>query len=323
LSKRSIGSLLLLFPSAGLCWDLTPPCKSFWDVDAVFTALVLDDGLDHPNATWGNRPARLKVEQIFAGLGDEKEIEIDTGITTECYLRLRKGQRYFIYAKRAEDGGLRTSDCLGTVRLDLAGEDLQFARRLKQGGGAAFLFGATQKNGRGPLAGVEILASGQGKQYRAITDQQGKFKISPVEPGEYEIRAALAGYASQKPAYSHEVHARGCAEVEVNLVTGGRIGGRLTDSMGALARKIQVDLAVLNDDGEPGVIRDVATDDDGRYEFTMVTAGVYAIGVNLAGNPSPEIPFAPTRTKSFPLAEGERLSGADLRLPPKITGTSD
>jgi len=124
LKKCAIG--LLLSPLTGVCWDLAPPCARYWDADAVFTGLAVDDGLDHETATWGNRPAHLMVEHTFFGLREEKEIDIDPGIATECYFQFRKGQRYFIYAKRDASGGLRTSGCLGSVRLDMALEDLQF-----------------------------------------------------------------------------------------------------------------------------------------------------------------------------------------------------
>jgi hypothetical protein len=91
---------LLLSPATGICWNTAVPCARYWEADAVFTGLAVDDGLDHEGSTWGNHPARLVVEQVFFGLQEEKEVEIDPGITTECYFRFRKGLSYFIYAKR-------------------------------------------------------------------------------------------------------------------------------------------------------------------------------------------------------------------------------
>jgi hypothetical protein len=302
----------------GVCWDTAPPCTRYWEVDAVFTGRVIDDGLDRADATWGDRPARLVVEQVFFGLQEEKEIEIDPGITTECYFRFRKGLRYFIYAKRDADGGLRTSNCLGSFRLDMAGEDLQFARRVARGGAVSFLFGSVT-NGGDRLAGVEILASGQGKQYRADTDAQGNFKISPVVAGKYEIRAAHAGYMSEEPVYTGEVHNKGCAEVNVNLRTDGRISGTLRDSTGAPAPNIEAQLARLEEDGGLGFQPAVMSDETGRFEFTKLAPGTYILGVNLDDEPSASAPFPTTRYPvPIALSKGQRLSDIDLRLPPRL-----
>jgi hypothetical protein len=306
---------LLLSPATGVCWDLAPPCSRYWEADAIFTGLAIDDGLDHEGATWGNRPARLVVEQVFFGLQEEKEVEIDPGITTECYFRFRKGQRYVIYAKRDASGGLRTSGCLGSVRLDMAGEDLQFARRVARGDAASFLFGSANAK----LAGVEILASGQGKQYRAVTDAEGNFKISPVAAGKYEVRATHAGYLSEEAFYTGEVHDKGCAEVNVNLRTDGRITGTLRDSTGAPAPNIEAQLAELDEDGKLGLQGTVVSDEAGRFEFTKLAPGNYTLGVNLDDGPSVRAPF-PTAHYPVPisLSEGQKLSGVDLRLPPRL-----
>jgi len=257
----------------------------------------------------------LVVEQVFFGLREEKEVEIDPGITTECYFRFRKGQRYFIYAKRDASGGLRTSACLGSLRLDIAQEDLQFARRVARGGAASFLFGSANAK----LAGVEILASGQGKQYRAVTDSEGNFKISPVAAGKYEVRATHAGYVSEEAFYTGEVHDKGCAEVNVNLRTDSRISGTLRDSTGAPAPNIEAQLAELDEDGKLGLQGTVVSDEAGRFEFTKLAPGNYILGVNLDDGPSVRAPF-PTARYPVPisLSEGQKLSNIDLRLPPRL-----
>jgi Carboxypeptidase regulatory-like domain len=314
--------VFLLSPATGVCWNTAVPCARYWEADAVFTGLALDDGLDHQGATWGNRPARLVVEQIFFGLQEEKEVEVDPGITTECYFRFRKGQRYFIYAKRDASGGLRTSGCLGSFRLDMAEEDLQFARRVARDGAASLLFGSANANNLGslgPLAGVEILASGQGKQYRVVTDAEGHFTISPVAAGKYEVRAARAGYVSEEPVYTREVHSQGCAEVNVNLWTDGRISGTLRDSTGAPAPNIEAQLANLEEDGSLGFQGSVVSDEAGRFEFTKLAPGTYIFGINLDDEPSVRAPFSATRYPvPISLSEGQKLSEIDLRLPPRL-----
>ena len=320
LSKRSLGAVMfLLSPAAGVCWNTAPPCARYWEADAVFTGRVIDDGLDYEGATWGSRPARLVVEQVFFGLWEQTEVEIDPGITTECYVRFRKGQRYFIYAKHVANGGLRTSGCLGSFRLAMAREDLQFARRVARGGAASFLFGTVHANGHGPLAGVEILASGQGQQYRSMTDAEGNFRISPVEAGKYELRAAHPGYMSEEAVYTGEVHTNGCAEVNVNLRTDGRISGTLRDSTGAPAPKVEAQLGELDEDGNLGSQESVLSDDAGRFEFTKVAPGNYVLGVNLEDEPSARVPFSTTRYPvPIALSEGQKLSNIDLRLPPRL-----
>ncbi len=265
------------------------------------------------------RRARLVVEQAFFGLREENEVAIDPGITTECYFRFRKGQRYFIYAKRDASGGLRTSGCLGSVRLDMALEDLQFARRVARGGAGSFLFGSVHASSHGAVAGVEILASGQGKQYRVVTDAEGHFTISAVAPGRYELRAAHAGYVSEEPFYTGQVHHKGCAEVNVNLRSDGRISGTLRDSTGAPAPSIEAQIADLDEDGNLGIQGNAVSDDAGRFEFTKLAPGTYILGVNLDDGPSVRAPF-PTVRYPVPisLSEGQKLSNIDLRLPPRL-----
>ena len=181
----------------------------------------MDDGLDRQDDTWGSRLARLVVEQVFFGLHDEKEIEIDPGITTVCYFRMRKGQLYFIYAKRNADGGFRTSSCLGSVRLDLALEDLQFARRVARGDAAPSL----RKYRSGRRGNRRI---GARKTLPGDNRRRGNFKIAPVTPGKYELQAAIAGYVTDEAVYSGEVATRGCAEINIILRTDGRISGTCT-----------------------------------------------------------------------------------------------
>ena len=310
---------VLLSPVTGICWNTAPPCASYWEADAVFTGLVVDDGLDYEGATWGSRFARLQVQQAFFGLREDREVEIDPGITTECYFRFRKGQRYFIYAKRDASGGLRTSACLGSVRLEIAREDLQFARRVARGGAVSFLFGSVYAGSHSPIAGVEVLADGRGKQYRVLTDAEGRFTISPVAPGKYELRAAHAGYVSEEPVYVGQVHNRGCAEVNVNLWTDGRISGTLHDSTGAPAPGIEAQLANLDEDGALGIQGNAVSDQAGRFEFTKLAPGTYILGVNLGNGPSASAPFPSTRYPvTISLSEGQKLSHIDLWLPPRL-----
>ena len=214
---------------------------------------------------------------------------------------------------------MRTSACLGSVRLDLAQDDLRFVRTLQRGAAKSFLFGSVKWNGAHPLAGVAIFAHGAEREYRTITGVNGEFVISPVVPGKYEIRAALAGYVGDELVHVSEVHDRGCAAVNLRLWTDGRISGRLRHSTGAVAPNVTAELAILDENEELGERFAVETDEDGHFEFSKLAAGRYILGVNLEEPPSAEIPYTSTRYPGpILLAEGEKLSDADLRLPPRL-----
>jgi 5-hydroxyisourate hydrolase-like protein (transthyretin family) len=107
--------------------------------------------------------------------------------------------------------------------------------------------------------------------------------------------------------------------VNVKLWTDGRISGALRDSTGAPLPKIMAQLAALDEDGELVSWSEAVSDEDGRFEFTRLVAGTYVFGVNLDNEPSAAVPFPATRYPApILLAEGQKLSGIYLRLPPRL-----
>jgi hypothetical protein len=51
------------------------------------------------------------------------------------------------------------------------------------------------------IAGVEVTLSGNGKQYRGLTESDGRFHLpAPIPPGDYRIEAKKAGFeTAQRP----------------------------------------------------------------------------------------------------------------------------
>jgi hypothetical protein len=94
----------------------------------------------------------------------------------------------------------------------------------------------------------------------------------------------------------------------------------LRHSTGAPAPNIEAQLAELDEDGKLGLQGTVVSDEAGRFEFTKLATGNYILGINLDDEPSARAPFPTTRYPvPISLSEGQKLSGVDLRLPPRLT----
>lgn len=150
-------------------------------------------------------------------------------------------------------------------------------------------------DGEKPVAGVAVtlLAADPSTRFRAVTraktDAEGRYRLSNVQPGRYQIMPFAPVYVVQgmgewppgKPlnlAAGEEV-----ADIDFRIERGGVITGRVTDADGNPVIGEAVSAAPVEDKrgGRRGFIdpRDISTDDRGVYRIYGLQPGRYRLSV--------------------------------------------
>ncbi|MCI0488830.1 MAG: carboxypeptidase-like regulatory domain-containing protein [Blastocatellia bacterium] len=176
----------------------------------------------------------------------------------------------------------------------------------------------------GPIAGATVVASSSERLFEAVTGGNGKYSFSGIPPGKYTVRVTLPPKLSPIEEETVEVHDRGCAEINYNAVTDGRISGRLLDAQARPLKSKSVSLLPIGRGGEPLRPLWAFTEEDGSFQFKNLPPGRYLLGVNIAEAPDEKLPYkktfypsTPVQSKAevFLLGEGQHLTGIDFRLP--------
>lgn len=92
--------------------------------------------------------------------------------------------------------------CMGTQWAESAHSDLAFLRSYKQGSTVSFLSGAARihagdkrwDDGLPPWDGVSIRVTGNGVDRTVTTGADGRYALTGLEPGAYELRVSVARY---------------------------------------------------------------------------------------------------------------------------------
>jgi len=203
----------------------------------------------------------------------------------------------------------------------------------------------------GPRAGGP---EGPAGTRRAATDQTGKFSISGVEPGRYQLSAQRQGYlqgryGARKPRQMGtqiEIAAGlELKDLKIELTPQGVITGRVLDEEGEPLQSIQVQVMSQGYGAAMGMGRGAgrgarrfmpqggsATNDKGEFRITNVAPGEVILEVRpMRFNPmqqtlpgeSGEMGYVATyypgvtdaaRAQKIPVAAGAELSGFDIRL---------
>jgi len=187
-----------------------------------------------------------------------------------------------------------------------------------------------------PVAGAPILVIKSGVKITSgmqtsTADDEGNFKVTGLGLGSYMIYANVPGYVIAR-ADSESDYLRPGASVTINLVKGGVITGRVTDSYGepmvgvrAQAFKVRELEGGQKYLGELRETNGKLTDDRGVYRLYGLEPGVYVVGVSNdqsgmygGGNPGREAmtwyPSSPRATAAeITVRGGEEIAGIDIR----------
>jgi protocatechuate 3,4-dioxygenase beta subunit len=189
-----------------------------------------------------------------------------------------------------------------------------------------------------PASGVTIVLSNRMSRVRpskstAVTDDEGRFRLSGVPVGNYNVEAqsaVLIPAPAEPGSYQQEVAVvQGSAieGIEIQLVRGAVITGKVTGADGnpVVGRALLLRSANKKPFHVSRSIVSGRTDDRGVYRFYGVTPGSYLIGISPSGGPSfyggseNDAVFYPNATsaaeaKPVQVAEGEEKTGIDIAL---------
>jgi hypothetical protein len=327
------------------CIGPVPPCQEYGQASAVFVGTVTgvrtDEREEDGVVNWTPRVFRFAVERAYLGVAGT-EVEVATGRGGgDCGYGFRRGEKYLVYAYQdAKAGRLSTGICSRTRPYGAAAEDLEFLNGLGAMPAGVQITGRVYRERRDgdeheATPSIKVLVTGGGQTREVVTDAQGRYRLAGLRPGAYKLEVrAPAGLTARQPERELTIADRGCAEVNFYLADDGRVSGRVTDAEGRPVPKILVDLLPVAEAGkESPSLFYAEADEEGRFEFDILPAGRYLLGVRLGGgaralngNPNAEFPrtFYPGVSERAEAAvivvgEGERVAGRDLRLPPRLT----
>src|SRR5262245_48575470 len=142
-----------------------------------------------------------------------------------------------------------------------------------------------------PGAQIFVIKAGvkldSGRQF-STADDEGNFSATGLAPGSYKISAYVPGYVVAGAEADRDYHRPG-ENVTINLIRGGVLTGRVTDSYGEPMAGVCVEAIKVRklEDGQkyfqpfwgtPNSRR--LTDDRGVYRLYGLEPGVYVVGAS-------------------------------------------
>ncbi len=164
-----------------------------------------------------------------------------------------------------------------------------------------------------------------------LTDSQGNFQISGLDPGLFFVSAADSIYFSPPVDTSNPVYYHPGDSVTLHLAKGGIITGRVTSASGEPVVQVSVRAVLIRDSNDetpiymPAPPRERVTDDRGIFRIYGLRPGTYVVS---AGGNTPysylmnaydsHVPtFAPSSTRDtaaeITVRAGEETVGVDIR----------
>src|SRR5215813_4131199 len=183
-----------------------------------------------------------------------------------------------------------------------------------------------------------------GEDYSALTDADGRYRVTSLPEGKYVVRAQLGSCVREKPSPNESLaesvsldEGESRENVDFALVRGGVITGRVTDANGRPLIARVISLQIMDDQGKKHDARSFQnmfsafdmfqTDDRGVYRIFALRAGRYLVcaggdsSLALATGAGGEYPrtWHPDTTdenqaKVIEVTPGDEVTGVDIRL---------
>lgn len=322
-----------------------PPCQSYFRVDAVFIGTVKTiTELEAPPdpRPYTHRLVTFTVERALRGV-EGISIAVTTGMGGgDCGYGFKTGERYLVYAYKAQDGQLRTGICSRTRPIAEATEDLQFVEGLRTASAGARVSGTIthwendladgSSRQYGPVTDVHVQLRGSAGAREARTDDKGRYEITGILPGNYELQIFPPAKFSSKYLRTdvNLADTRACAVADFSIRFDGRVSGVVRAASGQPADRVTIQLVASRADPRRPVRQITATSDSaGFYEISEVPPGEYVVGVALQrtmeGDHDDVYPrtFHPgtadaARATVVTVGEGTRVELEPFRLPASL-----
>ena len=272
----------------------------------VFTGEVIEGGVDSLREDpWHakHRVVRFRILESFRGIpkgASTVDVEIAPPGGMCAPVPYFQGRRYLMSPPRI-DGQLIEFACYSGVELKSLGADLDVVREYFSGKMSTHLRGRTVASRESGilayidpdeqlLPGVRVSARSGTASRSAVTGADGRYRVS-VSAGVYQLSARLSSYPLVEAETQITVPPGGCAAVDLGMVTGSTISGRVLDVDGKPIPGSQAGLIARRDRAwnagtwrtSPAVYVAHAAPEDGRFRFTDVPLGEYLLVFNPSG----------------------------------------
>ena len=318
---------------ACVCRPADPsPCVAASEVDAVFVGEVVEWSKVElpPDASpfMGEARNRMRVSESFRGdLGSEVDIYTNSS-GSSCSSGLEKGVPYVVYARRGDDGRLRTGMCMRTHRVASDKGDLAYLRAAAQAPGSSqgLIVGRALVARVGiALGGVQVVAQSATQRYEMQADRDGYYTFT-VPRGSYLVSYGVGDGLYSSPARVDIARDGMCVLPDAPVLPDGRLTGRVVDSAGVPVANISVFLALMQN-GSVNSTNEfhAVTDRDGVFNMSRVVPGAFLLGIGVGSYQlgdtrrvfHPGV-VEPTRATTFSLELGENRTLPDTVLPAEV-----
>lgn len=301
------------------CMESGPPCQGYFQVDAVFAGTVreiTDLERTADPLRFNARRVALTVDRAFRGV-EGTSVAVFTGLGGgDCGYSFKNGERYLVYAYRAQDGRLTTGICSRTRPLAQAVDDLQFIESLATAKPGARISGAithwerdlagVKEHRQEPMPFVHVQVSGPSGGGQAATDEKGRYEFTGLPAGKYRVEVfPPPNFSTVGLERDVELRdARSCAVANFGVHFDGQISGvvrgRSGDPVGGAV--IQLLASSRPESQRMAEMLTATTDASGFYRLTDVPPGQYVIGIALQRTMErEEVPVYPRpSTPAFP-----------------------
>jgi hypothetical protein len=332
-----------------------PPCAALSTADVVVVGTVLESKRESLGGSLGWTVHTVAVSRTLRGSADPLltlvpaleitavDIEASKAHAGEltkmstCDYPFEIGEQYVIYLRRTSSGRWTTSLCAGTKRLALAAEDLDYLADLVTATPDARVYGSVSRivldpsdptgTGTMPAPGVRIAVTGAAARFTVTSDAKGEFDLR-LPPGDYSVAAVVPSAVRAYGALNHvSLPPYSCAPVRFELISNGRVEGRVVHPDGMAAVDASVDLipadAPFDPRGSLALAPSRRIDSQGQFAIDAVMPGRYLLAVNARFGPRAGSPYKTSYLVSrngeprvLNIGEGERLTGFTIVVTP-------
>jgi hypothetical protein len=282
---------LLGAPMAGACSCVTAGshCEALRGTEMVFVGRVVEDS----GEGLGTGPAKMVIEEVLHGLAKNiRELTVDTGAGTSCYMRLQKDESYLIYGSSVAGVSNRINRNWCSFSFGVAGNEMLLsALRQAEIKANARLVGKVQVmheefnvQGEG-AAGVRVVATSGKTKLETLTNGNGEFEFWNVVPGQYQLAVQSTDFVEDKfrwPSEGTYVAPSSCGYQNLYVWSNGQFEGSVRSVEGKPIEGVPVQAFAINNRGslDNSPLRENKTDSNGRYVISGLPPGEFVVGVN-------------------------------------------